>query len=210
MKARVLYVVFLGVLIIGIMSLSNQLAQAQSDSTSSSTSVTDMTSQTPINSDSNSIPNAQYVYETGTMSLPASVKSFVIMIPDEAHHPPEDDKTISPKNPNFLPTTLEVLDGTEIAFVHGDPSHTHVEILKDKDGNVAWETIPVEHPGGSDIKTLSSSGSPPFQIRNSLIWKDRLMFQMKSLQGVSQLGDFSFQQKTLTNINPNLQIQVLM
>ena len=160
MKARVLYVVFLGVLIIGIMPLSNQLARAQSDSTSSSTSVTDITTQTSINSDSNSIPDAQYVYETGTMSLPASVKSYIIMIPDEAHHPPEDDKTISPKNPNFLPTTLEVLDGTEIAFVHGDPSHTHVEILKDKDGNVARETIPVEHPGGSDIKTLSSSGSP--------------------------------------------------
>jgi hypothetical protein len=106
MKARVLYVVFLGVLIIGIMSLSNQLAQAQSDSTSSSTSVTDITTQTSINSDSNSIPDAQYVYETGTMSLPASVKSYIIMIPDEAHHPPEDDKTISPKNPNFLPWRL--------------------------------------------------------------------------------------------------------
>jgi hypothetical protein len=58
------------------------------------------------------------------------------------------------------------LDGTEEAFVHGDPSHTHVdpshthvEILKDKDGNVAWETIPVEHPGGSDTKTLSSISS---------------------------------------------------
>jgi hypothetical protein len=121
---------------------------------------TDLTTQTQINSESNSIPDAQFVYETGTMSLPASVKSFIIMIPDEAHDPPEDEKTISPKNPNFLPTTLEVLDGTEIAFVHGDPSHTHVEILKDKDGNVAWETTPVEHPGGSDIKTLSSSGSP--------------------------------------------------
>jgi hypothetical protein len=94
------------------------------------------------------------------MSLPATVKSFVIMIPDEAHHPPEDDKTISPKNPNFLPTTLEAMDGTELVFVHGDPSHTHVEIVRDKDGNVAWETNPVEHPGGSDTKALSSNGSP--------------------------------------------------
>jgi hypothetical protein len=52
MKPRVLHVLFLGVLIIGIIFLSNQLAQAQSDSTSSGTSVTDITSQTPINSDS--------------------------------------------------------------------------------------------------------------------------------------------------------------
>lgn len=109
---------------------------------------------------SSSIPNAQSVYEIGAMSVPASVKSFIIMIPDEAHHPPEDEKTISLKNPNFLPTSLEVMDGTEIAFVHGDPSHTHVEIVKDKDDNVVWRTIPVEHPGGSDIKILSSSGSP--------------------------------------------------
>jgi hypothetical protein len=160
MKAYALHITFLGVLTIGIPLLGNQISQAQIDSTSSGTSVTDITNQTQINSESDSIPDAKYVYETGTMSLPASVKSFIIMIPDEAHHPPEDDKTISPKNPNFLPTTLEVLDGTELAFVHGDPSHTHVEILKDKDGNVAWETTPVEHPGGSDIKTLSSSGSP--------------------------------------------------
>ena len=160
MKAYALHILFLGVLTIGITLLGNQISQAQIDSTSSGTSVTDITNQTQINSESDSIPDAKYVYETGTMSLAASVKSFIIMIPDEAHHPPEDDKTISPKNPNFLPTTLEVLDGTELAFVHGDPSHTHVEILKDKDGNVAWETTPVEHPGGSDIKTLSSSGSP--------------------------------------------------
>ena len=160
MKAYALHILFLGVLTIGITLLGNQISQAQIDSTSSGTSVTDITNQTQINTESDSIPDAKYVYETGIMSLPASVKSFIIMIPDEAHHPPEDDKTISPKNPNFLPTTLEVLDGTELAFVHGDPSHTHVEILKDKDGNVAWETTPVEHPGGSDIKTLSSSGSP--------------------------------------------------
>lgn len=43
-------------------------------------------------------------------------------------------------------TILEVRDGTEIIFVHGDPSHTHVEVVKDKDGKVVWETIPVEHP----------------------------------------------------------------
>src|SRR5215813_7363603 len=41
-----------------------------------------------------SIPSAQSVYDTGVMSLPASVKGVIIFIPDEAHHPPEDDKTI--------------------------------------------------------------------------------------------------------------------
>ena len=69
------------------------------------------------------------------MSLPSSVKGVIIFIPDEAHHPASDDKTISPKNPNYLPTTLEVPEGTEVAFVHDDPSHIHVGIIKDKDGN---------------------------------------------------------------------------
>jgi hypothetical protein len=161
MKAYTLDIkIILGVLILGITMLGIQLAQAQFDSSSNETGTNDTSSETKITSDLNSISDARSVYETGTMSLPATVKSFIIMIPDEAHHPPEDDKTISPKNPNFLPTTLEALDGTEVAFVHGDPSHTHVEIVRDKDGNVVWETIPVEHPGGSDTKALSSSGSP--------------------------------------------------
>lgn len=161
MKSYALHIkIFLGVLILSIIMLGNQLVQAQFESSSIDTGTNDINNETKINSDLNSIPDAKSVYETGTMSLPATVKSFIIMIPDEAHHPPEDDKTISPKNPNFLPTTLEALDGTEVAFVHGDPSHTHVEILTDKDGNAVWKTIPVEHPGGSDTKVLSSSGSP--------------------------------------------------
>ena len=112
------------------------------------------------NTSSDSIPTAQSVYDTGVMALSSSVKGVIIFIPDEAHHPASDDKTISPKNPNYLPTTLEVPEGTEVAFVHDDPSHIHVGIIKDKDGNAVWTTTPVEYPDGSDIKSLSSTGSP--------------------------------------------------
>ena len=87
-----------------------------------------------------SIPNAQSVYDTGIMSLPASVKGVIIFIPDEAHHPPADDKTISPKNPNYLPSTLEIPQGTEVAFVQDDPNHVHVGIVKDNSGNDVWTT----------------------------------------------------------------------
>jgi hypothetical protein len=113
-----------------------------------------------MDSNADSISNAQSVYETGVMALPSMVKSFIIFIPDEAHHPPADQKTISPKNPNYVPSTLEIADGSEIAFIHDDPSHIHVGIIKDKDGNLVWTTIPVKFPGGSDAKSLSSSGSP--------------------------------------------------
>ena len=148
------------VLIIGVGNLRG-ITYAQTDSPFNigSTANTNST-MTTNNTSSDSIPTAQSIYDTGVMSLPSSVKGVIIFIPDEAHHPASDDKTISPKNPNYLPTTLEVPEGTEVAFVHDDPSHIHVGIIKDKDGNAAWTTTPVEYPDGSDIKSLSSTGSP--------------------------------------------------
>jgi hypothetical protein len=59
MKAYSLYIAFLVVLIIGITRLGNQISQAQIDSTPSGTSDTDITYQTQINSESNSIHDAQ-------------------------------------------------------------------------------------------------------------------------------------------------------
>ena len=94
------------------------------------------------------------------MSLPSSVKGVIVFIPDEAHHPPEDEKTISPKNPNYVPATLEIPQGTEVAFVHDDPGHIHQSIVKDKSGNEAWTSTSYEFPDGSDSKSLSLSGSP--------------------------------------------------
>ena len=144
------------VLVISVGNLSE--VYAQTDSPSNNDSTASQTNKTTTSSDS--IPTAQSVYDTGVMSLPSSVKGVIVFIPDEAHHPASDDKTISPKNPNYLPTTLEVPEGTEVAFVQDDPSHIHVGIIKDKDGNVAWTTTPVEYPDGSDTKSLSSAGSP--------------------------------------------------
>ena len=149
------------VLVIGVGNLSKVYAQTDSPSNFGLTDDTSTVSTTTTNNtSSDSIPTAQSVYDTGVMSLPTSVKGVIVFIPDEAHHPASDDKTISPKNPNYLPTTLEVPEGTEIAFVHDDPSHVHVGIIKDKDGNVAWTTTPVEYPDGSDIKSLGLTGSP--------------------------------------------------
>ena len=75
------------------------------------------------------------------MSLPSSVKGVIVFIPDEAHHPPTHQKTISPKNPNYVPATLEVPEGTEVAFVHDDPNHVHQSIVKDKSGKEAWTRV---------------------------------------------------------------------
>jgi hypothetical protein len=59
MKAYLLHIAFLVVRIIGITLPGNQISQAQIESTPSGTSDTDITYQTQINSESNSIPDAQ-------------------------------------------------------------------------------------------------------------------------------------------------------
>ena len=130
------------------------------NSTISNTTVSKTSAESNIASSSDSMPSAQSVYDTGVMSLPVSVKAAIIFIPDEAHHPPADVKTISPKNPNYLPGTLVVPEGTEVAFAHDDPNHIHVGIVKDKSGSVVWTTIPAKFPDGSDSKVLDISGSP--------------------------------------------------
>jgi len=121
-------------------------------------------SQTPGNSNTNNartltgvaVPDAKSVFNTGMLSLPSTVKSFIVYIPDEAHHPPTDNKTISPNNANYIPTNLAIPRGANIAFVHGDPNHIHVEILKEnKTGQIVWQTTPVTHPGASDVKVLN-------------------------------------------------------
>jgi plastocyanin len=140
-------------------TFDNNSSSNMTNVSSLSTDQTDISIATNVPSP-NSIPIAKSIFDSGTMTLPSSVKGVIIFIPDEAHHPPADQKTISPKNPNYLPNTLEIAEGTEVAFVHNDPGHVHVGIVKDKDGNTVWTTIPVKFPNGSNSKTLSVSGSP--------------------------------------------------
>jgi hypothetical protein len=52
------------------------------------------------------ILNAKSVFDTGRMMLLSSVSGFIIYIPDEAHHPLVDNKTISLKNANYVPNNL--------------------------------------------------------------------------------------------------------
>lgn len=101
------------------------------------------------------VPTARSVFDTGSMSIPSSASGFIIYIPDEAHHSISEQKTMSLKNAHFIPSNLTIPSGTSIAYVHGDPNHVHVEIVKDaKSGKIMWQTVPVKHPGSSDIRVL--------------------------------------------------------
>jgi hypothetical protein len=124
-----------------------------------STKTYDVSGAASIKTTSNSgnvpVPTARSVYETGSISLPASVSGFIIYIPDEAHHSISEHKTISLKNAHFIPSNLTVPAGTSLVYMHGDPNHIHIEILKDaKSGQTVWQTVPIKHPGSSDAKVL--------------------------------------------------------
>jgi plastocyanin len=112
------------------------------------------------NNNNNSIPSARSVFDTGTITLPSSAKGFIISLPDETHEPDTANRTISHQNAHYLPSNLVIPSGTAIAFVHGDPNHTHVESVTDTStGKVVWQTIPVKHPGASDVKIFDTPGS---------------------------------------------------
>lgn len=159
------HVVFVSeiIAIVGILlsaALSNPYVILYSSALPTNQSVTSTNSSVSNNASSNDIPTAKSVLETGTMSLPSSVKGFITSLPDETHELDTADKTISHKNAHYLPSNLIIPNGTALAFVHGDPNHIHVEIVKDNStsGNVVWQTIPVKHPGSSDIKVLPAPG----------------------------------------------------
>lgn len=94
------------------------------------------------------------MFETGTIS------GLISSLHDETHELDTANKTISHKNAHYLPSNLIIPNGAALAFVHGDPNHIHVEIVKDNTtgGNVVWQTIPVKHPGSSDVKVLPAPG----------------------------------------------------
>jgi plastocyanin len=112
------------------------------------------------NNNNNSIPSARSVFDTGTISLPSSAKGFIISLPDETHELDTANRTMSHQNAHYLPSNVVIPSGTAIAFVHGDPNHIHVESITDTStGKVVWQTIPVKHPGASDIKIFDTPGS---------------------------------------------------
>ena len=127
--------------------LANNLAYSQITDKSNSIVGSTLTNVT--------VPDAKSVFNTGTLSLPSTVKGFIVYLPDEAHHLLQIIKQLAQITQITYQLTLWFQRGTSIAFVHGDPNHIHVEIIKDnKTGQVVWQTTPVTHPGGSDVKVL--------------------------------------------------------
>jgi len=141
--------------IMNISIISNTLTLNKVFAQSSSSSVSSSGEK-----NSNGIPSAKSVFDTGRISLPSSVKGFIISLPDETHELDTANRTISQQNAHYLPSNLVIPSGTAVAFVHGDPNHIHVESVTDTStGKVFWQTTRIRHPGASDIKIFDTPGS---------------------------------------------------
>jgi hypothetical protein len=104
----------------------------------------------------NSIPSAQSVYTSQSITLPTSVKSFVWYIVDEAHENSvsEKHKKVSDHNPDYLPTNVIMPQGVSLSFLDADAPwdtpHPHtINILDSSSGNVVYSTGKLDYTNTS-------------------------------------------------------------
>jgi hypothetical protein len=57
------------------------------------------------------------------MVLPSNVKNLIILIPDEAHHSPNEVPSKRYLNQTYLPENAVVSSGTTLVWFSGDKGH---------------------------------------------------------------------------------------
>jgi hypothetical protein len=107
------------------------------------------------------IPTAQSVYESQSITLPPTVKSFVWYVVDEAHENTytSSHKKISDHNPDYLPTSLILPQGVNLSFLDADAPwdtpHPHtINILDNSSGNLVYSTGKLDYTNTSKPTTL--------------------------------------------------------
>ena len=107
------------------------------------------------------IPTAQSVYTSQSITLPTSVKSFVWYIVDEAHENTytSSHKKVSNHNPDYLPTNVVMPQGVSLTFLDADAPwdtpHPHtINILESSSGNVVYSTGKLDYTNTSRPITL--------------------------------------------------------
>src|SRR5216117_1420283 len=96
---------------------------------------------------------ASDILNNKTLTVPNSVKNFVILIPNEAHESPELPKDQRLINQPYVPQNLVVDPGTKIAWFAGDVGHMRKVILEDENSNEIFNSI---------LKFNSASKALPF------------------------------------------------
>ena len=120
--------------------------------TTNTTTITPATAATTTSS----IPSAQSVYTSQSITLPTSVKTFVWYIVDEAHENSvsENHKKVSDHNPDYLPTNVVMPQGVSLSFLDADAPwdtpHPHtITILDSSSGNIVYSTGKLDYTNTS-------------------------------------------------------------
>ena len=146
-------------------NLNQQIITTESPAeiTSVLLSITNTTTTPPVTRAANtsSIPTAQSVYTSQSITLPTSVKSFVWYIVDEAHENSvsEKHKKVSDHNPDYLPTNVVIPHGVSLTFLDADApwdtAHPHtINISDNSSGNVVYSTGKLDYTNTSEPTIL--------------------------------------------------------
>jgi hypothetical protein len=146
-------------------NLNQQIITTESPAeiTSVLLSITNTTTTPPVARAANtsSIPTAQSVYTSQSITLPTSVKSFVWYIVDEAHENSvsEKHKKVSDHNPDYLPTNVVIPHGVSLTFLDADAPwdtpHPHtINISDNSSGNVVYSTGKLDYTNTSEPTIL--------------------------------------------------------
>jgi hypothetical protein len=116
---------------------------------------------TSTNTIDNTLPAAQSVYQSESMTLPQSVGTFIWYIVDEAHEDAvsERHKYISDHNPIYLPMNLVIHQGTAISFLDADapwdtPRPHTINIMDRSNNNIVYTTGKLGYTNSSAAKVL--------------------------------------------------------
>src|SRR5919198_262432 len=91
--------------------------------------------------------NAANVYQTQTMVLGNNIKNLVILIPNEAHEPPNlKPKELRVVNQPYLPENVVVNVGTTVTWFNADVKHPHkITLVDSKSKNIVFESDTFEY-----------------------------------------------------------------
>jgi hypothetical protein len=118
--------------------------------------------QTNLSNNNTTIPSAQSVYTSQSMTLPTSVRTFVWYMVNEAHEnsATERHKYLSDRNAIYLPTNLVITQGTAISFLNADAPwdspHPHTINIVDSFGKLVYSTGKMDYTNSSTPKVLPS------------------------------------------------------
>jgi hypothetical protein len=106
------------------------------------------------------IPTAESVFQSQSMILPPSVRTFIWYVVNEAHENSANErhKYVSDHNPIYIPTNLVVPEGTAITFLDADAPwdtpHPHTINIMDSSGNTVYTTGKLDYTNSSTPKVL--------------------------------------------------------